>query len=152
MLNFYYGGFSLRNMGFLFVLAGLTKIWLSIYLSDFYLLKKLQVSGSAEGDAFEVIPDLAWKVIIVEFIIGIILIVVDRKKKIEKWYKNPSFPLRNDGFSLTLREMTIPRNVDDGAEPSTKKTVGIDRFHNLFYLKNKHLLLTFFFGFDIYKL
>ena len=84
MLNFYYGGFSLRNMGFFFVLAGLTKMWLSIYLSDFYLLKQLQVSGSAEGDAFEMIPDLAWKVIITEFIIGIILIVVDRKKKTEK--------------------------------------------------------------------
>lgn len=78
------GVFLLRKVGFYFVLAGLTKMWLSIYLSDFYLLKQLQVSGSSEGDAFEMIPDLAWKVIITEFIIGIILIVVDRKKKIEK--------------------------------------------------------------------
>jgi len=53
--------------------------------------------------------------------------------------------------------MTIPRNVVLAPEPSTKKTVEIDRFHNrfvihLFYLKNKHLLLTIFFEFDIYKL
>ena len=34
--------------------------------------------------------------------------------------------------TVRLREMTIPRNVDDDAEPSTKKTVGIDRFHKLF--------------------
>lgn len=53
--------------------------------------------------------------------------------------------------------MTIPRKDTHAAEPSTKKTGGIDRFHNrfvihLFYLKNKHLLLTIFFEFDIYKL
>ena len=28
--------------------------------------------------------------------------------------------------------MTIPRKDDDGAEPSTKKTVDPDRFHKLF--------------------
>lgn len=71
-------------MGFCFVLAALTKMWLSIYLSDFYLLKELDVTGSSEGDAFESIPDLAWKIIAVELVIGIVLIVLDRKKKVEK--------------------------------------------------------------------
>lgn len=71
----------MRKMGFCFVLAGLTKLWLSIYLSDFYLLRKLEVGGSAEGDAFEVIPDLVWWIIILEFIIGIVLIISDGKKK-----------------------------------------------------------------------
>ncbi len=28
--------------------------------------------------------------------------------------------------------MTIPRNDDDAAEPSTKKTIDSDRFHKLF--------------------
>ena len=37
-------------------------------------------------------------------------------------------------FVSTLREMTIPRNVDDATEPSTKKTVGSDRFHKVFRL------------------
>jgi len=32
----------------------------------------------------------------------------------------------------SLREMTIPRNDTLAAEPSTKKTVEIDRFHKLF--------------------
>lgn len=71
-------------MGFCFVLAALTKMWLSIYLSDFYLLKELDVTGRSEGDAFESIPDLAWKIIAVELVIGIVLIVLDRKKKVEK--------------------------------------------------------------------
>jgi len=31
----------------------------------------------------------------------------------------------------SLREMTIPSNDDDAAEPSTKKTVDSDRFHKL---------------------
>lgn len=53
--------------------------------------------------------------------------------------------------------MTIPRKDTVGIKPSTKKTGDFDRFHNrfvihLFYLKNKHLLLTIFFEFDIYKL
>ena len=78
------GVFSLQKMGFCFVLAALTKMWLSIYLSDFYLLKELDVTGSSEGDAFESIPDLAWKIIAVELVIGIVLIVLDRKKKVEK--------------------------------------------------------------------
>lgn len=68
-------------MGFCFVLSGFTKLWLSIYLSDFYLIKKLEISGSAEGDAFEIIPDLVWWIIILEFIIGIVLIISDGKKK-----------------------------------------------------------------------
>lgn len=84
LLIFVYGGFSLQKMGFCFVLAALTKMWLSIYLSDFYLLKELDVTGSSEGDAFEAIPDLAWRIIAVELVIGIVLIVLDRKKKVEK--------------------------------------------------------------------
>ncbi len=74
----------MSKVGFYFVLASFTKLWLSIYLSDFYLLKLLQVSGSAEGDAFDVIPSIAWWVIILEFIIGVVLIISDRKKKTER--------------------------------------------------------------------
>ena len=48
--------------------------------------------------------------------------------------KKPSFRIRNDGFFISLREMTIPRNVDDAAEPSTKKTVDLDRFHKLYLI------------------
>ena len=36
----------------------------------------------------------------------------------------------------SLREMTIPRNDTVGIKPSTKKTVGIDRFHKLFMTSN----------------
>lgn len=48
--------------------------------------------------------------------------------------KKPSFRIRNDGFFISLREMTIPRNDVLAPEPSTKKTVGIDRFHKVFRL------------------
>lgn len=41
--------------------------------------------------------------------------------------------LRNHQKLASLREMTIPRNLTRAAEPSTKKTVDFDRFHNLFF-------------------
>lgn len=38
---------------------------------------------------------------------------------------------------VTLREMTIPRNVDDGAEPNRKKRGGIAPFHKLFWCSSE---------------
>jgi len=52
--------------------------------------------------------------------------------------KKPSFRIKNDGFFISLREMTIPRNVNDAAEPSTKKTGDSDCFHKLF-CGNEHI-------------
>lgn len=37
-------------------------------------------------------------------------------------------------FFVSLREMTIPRNVVLAAEPSTKKTVDFDRFHKVLFI------------------
>ncbi len=79
-----FGGFFLYKIGFYFVLASFTKLWLSIYLSDFYLLKTLEITKQAEGDGFSIIPEIAWWIIILEFIIGIGLIFLDRKNMLTK--------------------------------------------------------------------
>lgn len=43
-----------------------------------------------------------------------------------------SVPFGTDDFSLSLREMTIPRNDTVGIKLSTKKTGEFARFHKLF--------------------
>lgn len=74
----------MRKMGFCFVLVALTKLWLSIYLSEFYFLKKLEVYKSVEGDAFDMIPSLSWWIIILECIIGVALIITDGKRRLKQ--------------------------------------------------------------------
>lgn len=61
--------------GFYFLLAGFTKLWLSMYLSDFYLLKKLEVYGSAGENGFAAIPSLVLWIVVLEVLIGIVLII-----------------------------------------------------------------------------
>ena len=65
----------MRKTGFYFLLAGFTKLWLSMYLSDFYLLKKLEVYGSAGENGFAAIPSLVLWIIVLEVLIGIVLII-----------------------------------------------------------------------------
>ncbi|HAK99864.1 hypothetical protein RCC94_02620 [Exiguobacterium acetylicum] len=73
----------MRKMGFCFVLVALTKLWLSIYLAEFYFLRKLEVYNSVEGDAMDMIPSIIWWIIILECIIGVALIVSDGKIKLK---------------------------------------------------------------------
>lgn len=65
----------MRKTGFYFLLAGFTKLWLSMYLSDFYLLKKLEVYGSAGENGFAAIPSLVLWIVVLEVLIGIVLII-----------------------------------------------------------------------------
>ncbi|WP_149427097.1 hypothetical protein [Exiguobacterium acetylicum] len=74
----------MRKMGFCFVLVALTKLWLSIYLAEFLFLRELEVYKSVGGDAIDMIPSLTWWIILLEFIIGITLIVTDGKRKLKQ--------------------------------------------------------------------
>jgi len=46
-----------------------------MYLSDFYLLKKLEVYGSAGENGFAAIPSLVLWIVVLEVLIGIVLII-----------------------------------------------------------------------------
>jgi len=69
----------LRKIGFLFLLASFSKLWLSIYLTDFYMLKKLDVYGSIGENGFSAVPNLVLWIIGLEFVIGILLIISGEK-------------------------------------------------------------------------
>lgn len=71
----------MRRLGLIFVLAALTKIWLSVYLTDFYLLRMLEINGSLEGDWFSNTPITIWLVVAIELIIGLVLIFLKGENK-----------------------------------------------------------------------
>ena len=81
----------MRKTGFYFLLAGFTKLWLSMYLSDFYLLKKLEVYGSAGKNGFAAIPSLVLWIVVLEVLIGIVLIISGDKifASLDKKTTNP---------------------------------------------------------------
>lgn len=69
----------MRKTGFYFLLASFTKLWLSLYLTNFYMIKKLEVYGSIGENGFAAIPTLVLWIIGLEFIIGIVLIISGEK-------------------------------------------------------------------------
>lgn len=72
----------MRQIGFIFILSALTKLWASVYLTEFYLLKTLEVTQQYEGDALTNIPTIVWFVIFSEILIGLLLIFFKSKKSV----------------------------------------------------------------------
>lgn len=69
--------------GFLFLLSAITKLWLSVHITEYFLLKELEVTGRVEGTIYTNLNDLVVNVIIIEFVIALILFCISifQKKK-----------------------------------------------------------------------
>jgi hypothetical protein len=59
--------------GLLFLLSGLTKLWLSIYITEYFLLKELEITSRVEGTIYSNLNGLVLNLIIIEFMISLIL-------------------------------------------------------------------------------
>lgn len=67
--------------GFLFLLSALTKLWLSVYIVEYHLLRKLEITGSVEGTVYSNLNELVVNIIIIEFVIALILLGISVFKK-----------------------------------------------------------------------
>jgi len=59
--------------GFVFLLSALSKLWLSIYITNYFLIRELEITGRIEGTIYSNINSLVIAVIIIEFMISLIL-------------------------------------------------------------------------------
>lgn len=59
--------------GLIFLLSAFTKLWLSIYMTDYYLMRQLEVFGSREGTVISNINNLVLIIIIIEILISVTL-------------------------------------------------------------------------------
>ncbi len=62
--------------GLIFLLSALSKLWVSIYVTKYFLLRELEVMKEVEGTVYSNFDSLVLTVIIIEFVISLILISV----------------------------------------------------------------------------
>lgn len=67
------GIFRMYKYGFVFLLSALSKLWLSIYITNYFLIRELEITGRIEGTIYSNINSLVIAVIIIEFMISLIL-------------------------------------------------------------------------------
>ena len=77
--------------GFVFLLSALSKLWLSIYITNYFLIRELEITGRIEGTIYSNINSLVIAVIIIEFMISLILFSISIFNKKNKWSEMAGF-------------------------------------------------------------